>query len=127
MAGELGRRVPTDWKHVERWGAAAVLPEAPLVAEKILPLPSSRLRTTYDQKREGACVGFGWSWAMTILNAAQDGPGGPVPVYDARWLWNRAKAIDEWADTNPGDNNGTSVRAAGDVLRDVGHVLVHRG
>ncbi|MGI8406230.1 MAG: hypothetical protein ACR2OE_15975, partial [Thermomicrobiales bacterium] len=31
------------------------------------------------------------------------------------------KAIDEWPDTNPGDNNGTSVRAGMDVLRTLGH------
>ena len=43
--------------------------------------------------------------------------------YDARWLWNQAKQVDEWEDTNPGDDNGTSVRAAMDVLRGKGHVL----
>ncbi len=42
--------------------------------------------------------------------------------YDARWLWNQAKIIDEWPDTNPGDDNGTSVRAACDVLRTQGHL-----
>ena len=35
--------------------------------------------------------------------------------YDARWLWDWAKSTDEWAETNPGDDEGTSVRAA---LRD---------
>lgn len=73
----------------------------------------------YDQGREGACVGFGWSRCMTILN------GGPL--YAARWLWDRSKEQDEWTDTNPGDNNGTSVRAAGDVLSDSGHVSWEAG
>ena len=67
----------------------------------------------YDQGAEGACVGFGASRMMSLLNRKR---------YDARWLWNQAKMIDEWSDTNPGDNNGTSVRAAMDVLRRQGHV-----
>jgi hypothetical protein len=68
----------------------------------------------YDQGREGACVGFGWSRCMSILNKD--------PLYAARWLWDRAKELDQWPETNPGDNNGTSVRSAGDVLMDSGHV-----
>lgn len=68
----------------------------------------------YDQGREGACVGFGWSRCMTILN---DGLS-----YSARWLWDRSKEIDQWPETNPGDDNGTSVRSAGEILRDSGHV-----
>src|SRR4051812_14099186 len=72
----------------------------------------------YDQGREGACVGFGSSRMMSLLNRKR---------YDARWLWNRAKEIDEWPDTNPGDDNGTSVRAALDVLRERGHVPIRNG
>jgi hypothetical protein len=68
----------------------------------------------YDQGHEGACVGFGCSRMMSLLNRKR---------YDARWLWNQAKMIDEWPDTNPGDDNGTSVRAACDVLRLQGHVV----
>jgi hypothetical protein len=67
----------------------------------------------YDQGREGACVGFGWSRCMSILNDR---------LYTARWLWDRAKEQDEWSETNPGDNEGTSVRAAAEVLRSLGHV-----
>ena len=55
---------------------------------------------------------------MTILNRKR---------YDARWLWNKAKEVDEWEDTNPGDDNGTSVRAAMDILRDLGHSRWYRG
>lgn len=72
----------------------------------------------YDQGREGACVAFGSSRMMSLLNRKR---------YDARWLWNQAKIIDEWPDTNPGDDNGTSVRAAMDVLRTKGHVVVGQG
>ena len=68
----------------------------------------------YDQGKEGACVGFGWSRCMTILNGGQR--------YAARWLWDRAKETDEWPQTNPGDNDGTSVRAAAEVLVASGHV-----
>lgn len=71
--------------------------------------------TFYDQGQEGACVGFGWSRCMSILN---DGPS-----YAARWLWDRCKERDRWPETNPGDNNGTSVRAGGEVLVEAGHVL----
>lgn len=47
--------------------------------------------------------------------------------YDARWLWNEAKKVDEFPDTNPGDDNGTSVHAAMDVLRVQGHVRTSGG
>src|SRR6185436_20196829 len=68
----------------------------------------------YDQGAEGACVGFGSSRMMSLLNRRR---------YDARWLWNQAKRIDEWPETNPGDDNGTSVKAAMDILRREGHKL----
>jgi hypothetical protein len=67
----------------------------------------------YDQGNEGACVGYGSSRMMGLLNHSR---------YDAPWLWDRAKEVDEWPDTNVGDNNGTSVRAAMDVLRTIGHI-----
>jgi hypothetical protein len=68
----------------------------------------------YNQGREGACVGFGWSRCMTMLNQAK--------AYAPRWLWDRSKESDQWPETNPGDNEGTSVRSAGDVLKSLGHV-----
>lgn len=67
----------------------------------------------YDQGEEGACVGFGNSRMMTLLNRIR---------YDAFWLWDWGKMGDEWADTNPGDDNGTSVHAGADVLLNRGHV-----
>lgn len=67
----------------------------------------------YDQGAEGACVGFGSSRMATLLNRK---------TYDARWLWDRAKEIDEWSDTNPGDDNGTSVHAGMAILKNLGHV-----
>ena len=74
--------------------------------------------TFYNQGQEGACVGFGSSRMMSLLNRKR---------YDARWLWNQAKIVDEFPDTNPGDENGTTVRAAMDVLRTQGHVAVVSG
>jgi len=72
----------------------------------------------YNQGRQGSCVGFSCSRMMSLLNRKR---------YDAWWLWNEAKLIDEWADTNPGDDNGTSVRAACDILRTRGHRALARG
>ncbi|MCR4443198.1 MAG: hypothetical protein QHH10_12970 [Peptococcaceae bacterium] len=115
MPYSLGRIVPSDWKHVERYPYAAVSPGTVASVERALDLPAYREK--YDQKSEGACVGFASSWMMSILNRR---------FYDARWLWSRAKEVDEWPETNPGDNNGTSVRAAMDVLRTTGHVRILR-
>lgn len=166
MPGALGRRVPTDWEHYDKYPLTAeTLPKMPVpvvlginwysnfdnpvwksgrwwigldsrnlgtirgghcvclepgdqldpVTKKIV----TRLQDTstwygfYDQGNEGACVGFGSSRMMTLLNRKQ---------YWARWLWDQAKATDEWPDTNPGDDNGTSVRAGLDVLANRGHV-----
>jgi len=68
----------------------------------------------YDQGAEGACVGFGESRAMSLLNRHR---------YDARWLYKQAQLGDEWPDTPPGE--GTSVRAGLDVLRTVGHIRIY--
>lgn len=69
-------------------------------------------RQFYDQGTEGACVGFGSSRAMSLLNRRR---------YDARWLYHMAQEIDEWEGTN---YEGTSVRAGMDVLRLYGHARV---
>lgn len=67
----------------------------------------------YNQGDEGACVGFGCTRMMTLLNRKR---------YNPWWLWDMAKPVDQWPDTNPGDSNGTSVSAACDILRNLGHV-----
>jgi hypothetical protein len=112
----LGRRRPSDWRHIAKYPYRAVAPATATKVERTLPLPAYRVR--YDQEREGACVGFASSWMMSILNRR---------FYDARWLWDEAKKIDEWPETNPGDSEGTSVRAAMDVLRAAGHRRRYRG
>jgi hypothetical protein len=63
----------------------------------------------YDQGNEGACVGFGESRMMTLLNRAR---------YDAFWLYKRAQDVDPW----PGsDYEGTSVDAGLQILKKEGH------
>lgn len=142
----LGRRTPSSWEHVDRYPLVAAPAKPVPVAiginwytafdtpqrqggawwigrgndlgsvrggHCVALLPAGLTDPAsywafYDQGQEGACVGFGCSRMMSLLNRRR---------YDARWLWNQAKLVDEWPDTNPGDDNGTSVRAACDVLR----------
>jgi hypothetical protein len=156
-AGELGRRPPTDWEHVEKYPLQALpMRDRP----QFVPSPvgvnwyaefdrptlgrDSRWRVAangkltrirgghcvvfvpprtrdhyswwkyYNQGAEGACVGFGESRAMSLLNRRR---------YDGRWLYRNAQNRDEFPRTPP--EEGTSVRAGLDVLREVGHVRVH--
>lgn len=106
----LGRRPPSDWRHVERYGFASPVPSQ---AERILLPPDYRVH--YDQGVEGACVGFAGSWMMSILNRRR---------YDPWWLYEMAQEVDEWPGT---DYEGTSIRAGFDVLRDAGHRRIYRG
>jgi hypothetical protein len=117
----LGRRTPTDFAHIEKHPFSAVVVETVTVAERVLLLPS--WHWTHDQGAEGSCVGHGSALERAITNSAQNKAAG-MKQYGRRYnplhLWNEAKKIDEWPDTNPGDENGTSVRAAYDVLRTIG-------
>ncbi|ASR37709.1 hypothetical protein BAY61_24920 [Prauserella marina] len=156
----LGRFIPDDWRHVERYPLSALAVEQQPTAVPVVigvnwytefdtPVQDGtskewfiarggsgslttvrgghcvclepggdqdrqEWRVFYDQGSEGACVGFGWSRCMTILNKGE--------LYAARWLWDRAKETDEWPQTNPGDDEGTSVRAAAEILVSAGHV-----
>jgi hypothetical protein len=117
----LGRLIPDDFDHVTRWPMRAVMPETIATVEHVLHLPG--WHWTHDQGQEGSCVGHGAAMERAITNTAQNKilrlvlPG---RRYDPIDLWDRAKLADEWPDTNPGDDNGTSARAAYDVLRTVG-------
>lgn len=121
--GELGRRTPKDWDHVDRHPLRMGTPQNVntvdiVEAENLehrLNLPTQYVEH-YNQGSEGACVGFACSWLMSILNRRK---------YAARHLYLEAQKIDEWDDTPPGE--GTSVRAAMDILRNVGHWRLVRG
>jgi hypothetical protein len=154
----LGRLVPTDWEHVERFSIAALPREeqptnVPVVIginwyqafdrpvakreqgrtvyyvgadgnlgrvrgghcvclEPKTPRDTRPWYESMDQGSEGACVGFGWTRAMMILNRRR---------YDAPWLYHEAQKVDEWTGE---DYDGTSVRAGADVLRARGHCRV---
>lgn len=115
MAKPLGARIDAHKPWADKY--PLTITETVDKAERILRFPSP-WRVYYNQGREGACVGFSSSEMMTYLNRRR---------FDARWLWNEAKKVDPWSDTNPGDDNGTSVAAAMDVLRTQGHVYVKGG
>jgi hypothetical protein len=108
----LGRREPPDWKHVEKYPVRRLVAfaETVSVVNKSLDLGPATWRTFYDQGQEGACCGFSASWMMSIRNRRR---------YAARWLYLEAQNVDEWGDTPP--EEGTSIRATCDVLRDKGH------
>jgi len=152
MPGPLGRRPPSDWQHVDRFPlTASTAPKKPTpvvigvnwYVEFDKPeqdaqghywiARDAKLSTVrgghcvclkprgttdpdgwwdfYNQGQEGACVGFGSSRMMSQLNRK---------TYDGFWLYHEAKKVDEW----PGeDYDGTSVRAALDILRKVGHCV----
>ena len=92
-----------------------LLAEVPLTVNKKLDLPV-QYREHYDQGAEGACVGFGFSWMMSILNRRR---------YDPLWLYHEAQKIDPWPDTPPGD--GTSEVSGAEILIGQGHRRVFRG
>jgi len=126
--GGLGRKRPVDFKHVERYPYSLIAPPTVAVAERVLQLPF--WHWAHDQDNEGACEGFGNSMMMAVLNLIQRRDHKPLPIkpyavrYDSWWLWDRAKEVDYWPDTNPGDSNGTSGEAACDILRTLGHIKV---
>lgn len=127
MIHPLGRRKPLDRKHINKYPLKALGGTAPVKVEKRIKLPY--WHWSHDQGSEGACVGFALSMMMAMLNENQARSKKTPPYvhkYNSRWLWNEAKKIDEWPETQPDDNNGTSVRAGCDVLRDIGHQLIRR-
>ncbi len=67
----------------------------------------------YDQGNEGACVGFGLSRAMSMMNVA---------TYDGFWLYSEAQFVDEYDETPP--EEGTSVDAGCQILSSLGHKRV---
>jgi len=107
----LDRRPPSNFEHVEKFPGRALrmLQRTVSSVEKTLTFPD-RYIPIYDQGAEGACVGFGESIMMSILNRK---------LYDALWLYREAQLVDEWSDTPP--EEGTSLAAGFDILRTKGH------
>lgn len=113
----FGRKPPSDWLHTELYPLAAAAPiPIPDHIVKTLAVPKD-FKKAYYQNGYNGCVGASLSQMMAFYNSKE---GGPCVRYDWQWLWNQAKAIDEFPDTKPGDNEGTSVRAGFDVLRKMG-------
>jgi hypothetical protein len=89
--------------------------------ERVMMLPP--WHWTHDQGREGSCVGHGTGMERAVTNFRQNRLAkilSPVRRYDTIDIWNQAKIVDEWPDTNPGDDNGTSVHAGYDVCLNQG-------
>lgn len=145
----LGRREPSNWKHVDRYSLTpATTPASPVpvvlginwyvefdnpakfgnvwwVARNntltavrgghcICLEPHNMLDSQanwhwFDQVSEGICVSEGWARCMALLNRKR---------YQPRPLYDKAQTVDEYDDTPP--EEGTSVRAGGDVARTVG-------
>jgi hypothetical protein len=155
----LGRRVPPDFKHVEKYPLSALLDSGKKRVQVVgnpgvmgsnwyaafdnpvklgktyfvgvdstgrIKSDLGRLRgghaycfkpayrpdypawwSFYDQGDLGACVGFSTARALSLLTRGRWNP---------TWIWNEAKKIDPWPDTNPGDNEGTDVNSAMKVL-----------
>jgi hypothetical protein len=117
----FGRNVPPDWAHVDKYPLRALAPRPVAEAEKVLVLPS--WHWSHDQGMEGSCIGHGSAMERAITNILQNRALGikrPTVRYDPIDLWNEAKRVDGDPSTNPGDQNGTYLRAAYDVLRDEG-------
>lgn len=115
-ARPLGRLEPSDWVHVDRYPLGDVLPTTIDRVERRLQVPGWRM--SHDQGREGSCVGHAVALERAITNRAQLVAAGRRTTvrYDPLDVWNRAKVVDEWDYTNPGDQHGTSVRAAYQVV-----------
>lgn len=127
---KLGRKVPPNLQHVEKYPLRTLL-EDPM---EVLAIPPDGVEKglglpwwwkQHDQGQEGACVGFGTSAMQSVTNRLQRfQTTGEARTYryDCRWLYLEAQLIDYWPDTPP--EEGTSVNAAAEILRVKGHKRV---
>lgn len=131
MNGGLGRRVPTDFEHVQKYPLRTLIEDQTLVippagTEKSLGLPWWWKQ--HNQGQEGSCVGFGCSSMMSITNHLQRKltTGQNITYrYDSHWLYDEAQLVDEWLETPP--EEGTSVNAGAQILKAKGHRRVQAG
>lgn len=113
----LGRREHVGRVPFQRMAAHRTMLMTPTVTpvNRRLELPYQYVEK-YDQGSEGSCVGFAWSWVMSILNKR---------FYAARKLYLETQFVDPWGDTPP--EEGTSVVSAAQVLQSQGHWRFARG
>lgn len=117
----LDWRPAVDRSHEAKYRASAVLETGTFTVERTMTLPA--WHWTHDQGSEGSCVGHGTGMERAIANTRQNRLLAillPTRRYDTIDIWNQAKILDEWPDTNPGDSNGTSVHAGYDVCLKLG-------
>lgn len=129
----LGRRPSPNLDHVAAYPLAALIADPS--SSLAVPPPGTEVSLglpwwwkDHDQGAEGACVGFGSSAMMSITNHLErlENTGKDVTYrYASRWLYLEAQLVDEWDDTPP--EEGTSVRAACDILKTQGHRRVQSG
>jgi hypothetical protein len=118
----LGRLESKNLDHTVLYGVSAVMPTDVEKVNQRLVLPKWN---PWDQKTSNSCCGHGASMMLSIMNSAEiraQGIDADI-MYDPWWLWDRAKELDHWEETVPGDNNGTTVHAACDALRTLGHCV----
>lgn len=108
----LDRRPPPNYNHVAKYPARRGLTTTTVanVERALMPPSPQKYRVYYDQGSEGACVGFGESITMSILNRK---------LYDPWWLYREAQIVDPWPETPP--EEGTDLASGFDVLRTRGH------
>lgn len=132
----LGNRPPEDDRHVQLYPLKAVgdsmfpPPEEVdrILGEKLWGVNSDlpAWHWTHDQGWvQGSCVGHATTLERAVTNIAQARAAGRKPYnrrYDPLHVWRLAKDRDEWEQTrsDPDNNDGTSARAAYDVLREIG-------
>jgi len=117
----LDWRPAEDRSHELKYAYKDLEPVTVTVVEKEMTLPP--WHWSHDQGRQGSCVGHGTGMERAITNTRQNRLLSilqPVRRYDTIDIWNQAKILDEWPDTNPGDDNGTSVHAGYDVCLKLG-------
>jgi hypothetical protein len=124
--GRLGRYRSDDLSHIAKYPFSDVAPVTVASVERALTLPWWHWR--HDQGDTGSCVGHGVAMERAITNREQNRlailPRPWAERYDPIWTWDNAKLLDEWPDTNPGDDNGTSVHAGYQVAHTLGMVKV---
>src|SRR5205085_3533800 len=105
----LGRVQPLDFAHVDKYPYKTVAPSTVMNVERVLGLPW--WHWSHDQGREGSCVGHGCAMERAITNSTQNKILLALRFYTRRYdpldLWNEAKLVDEFPETQPGDDSGT--------------------